>query len=107
MDSSLFLFAKFADCFMRKLTFLKEVYIMELKKKCQIAEQVGEFVLGCAIGACISKNVLPNCNGIEKIFVSAGAGVCSWMAGKTFAKHFYKFCDDTFGADFKEEIAAM
>lgn len=76
---------------------------METKEKCKIAEQVCEFVLGGAIGACTNQ-VLPKCSKFEKVFVVSGAVIGSWVAGRIFAKHFYKFCDSTFDTDFSIEI---
>lgn len=77
---------------------------METEQKCKIAEQIGEFVLGMAVGAVLNNTVLPKCNKFEKAIVVTGAGISSWMLGRTFAKHFYKFCDAAFDTDFSIEI---
>ena len=76
---------------------------MDVYKKCNIAEQVGEAILGASIGLILTNNLFPKCsNNVEKIVLTAGAGIGGWIAGRVWAKHFYKFCDETFDTNYDE-----
>lgn len=72
-------------------------------KKCVIAEQVCEGLIGGAIGVVLCKTVIPKCNGFEATVVALGTGALGWMIGRDFAKKFYKFCDNTFETEFEDE----
>lgn len=72
-------------------------------KKCVVAEQVCEVLIGGASAIILNKTVIPKCNGLETIVVGLGGSVLGWMVGRGFAKQFYKFCDATFDTEFKEE----
>lgn len=72
-------------------------------KKCVIAEQVCEGLIGGAIAIVLGKTVIPKCDGFEATVVTLGTGALGWMVGRGFAKKFYKFCDDTFDTEFEEE----
>ena len=81
---------------------------MDVYKKCNIAEQVGEVILGGAIGLLVTNNLYPKCsNNFEKVVIMAGAGIGGWIAGRVWAKHFYKFCDETFDTNYEEEIKRL
>lgn len=71
-------------------------------KKCVMAEQVCEVLIGGASAIILNKTVTPKCNGLETIVVTLGSGVLGWMVGRGFAKKFYKFCDDTFDTEFED-----
>ena len=74
---------------------------MDVKKKCEIAETIGELVLGGAMGVLSAKAMDTVCeNTFEKVLVASGAVVGSWMTGRAFAKQFYKFCNAAFNTDF-------
>ena len=78
---------------------------MNVYKKCEIAEQVGEVLMGGAMGLLLTNHVYPKCeNNLEKIVITLGAGVGGWVAGRVWAKHFYKFCDVAFDTDHEEII---
>ena len=72
------------------------------EKKCIMAEQVCEVLIGGAAGIVVSNYIFPKCNKSEKVIVTLGSMVTGWAAGRAFAKTFYKFCDVKFGTDFKE-----
>lgn len=77
---------------------------MDTMKKCVVAEQVCELLIGGALGVVMTNNVMPKCtNGAEKLLVLAGTCVGAWAAGRGFAKKFYSFCDAQFGTDFGDE----
>lgn len=74
---------------------------MDVKKKCEIAETIGELVLGGAIGIVSANAIDAVCeNTFSKVLVTGGVVVGSWMAGRAFAKQFYKFCNAAFNTDF-------
>lgn len=76
---------------------------MTTEKKCMIAEQVGEVFIGAAIGTVVANNVIPKCDtAVQKIAVTVGSAIGGWIAGRVWAKHWFKFCDSTFGTDFKD-----
>lgn len=77
---------------------------MDKETKCVLAEATCELVLGAAIGVGLNKFVLPKCDAIEKVVVTAGTCVGGWMLGRGFAKQFYKFCDYAYGTDFSDII---
>lgn len=74
---------------------------MDVKKKCEIAETIGEVILGGAIGI-LARDIVydDRKSGCEKAIVTIGIGIGSWMAGRAFAKQCYKFCNGVFGTDF-------
>lgn len=72
-------------------------------KKCVIAEQVCEVLIGGASAIILNKTVTPKCNGLETIVVGLGSSVLGCMVGRSFAKKFYKFCDDTFDTEFEDD----
>ena len=80
---------------------------MTKEKKCYYAEMIGEALMGAAVATCINKTVMPKCNGCEKIAVTLGAAVGGWMIGRSFAKTFYKFCDEVFDTDFSDTIEKL
>lgn len=81
---------------------------MKKETKCKIGEVVGEVVLGLAVGVVTDNIVYPKCNNkIEKIAVTLGTGVGSWMLGRAWAKTYYKFCDEVFDTDFEDVIDAL
>jgi len=80
---------------------------MDKETKCVLAEAACELVLGAAIGVGLNKFVLPKCDPVEKVVVTAGTCVGSWMLGRGFCKQFYKFCDGVFGTDFGDVIEQM
>ena len=81
---------------------------MTTETKCIIAEQVCEGLMGMAAGTVVANYAKNhNCNAIETIGLSLGAMVAQWSVGRAFGKQFYKFCDGTFGTDFKDVIEKM
>ena len=81
---------------------------MKTETKCMIAETVGELMLGGAVSIVLQNHVYPECdNKTEKVIVTLGTMVGSWMLGRAWAKTFYKFCDGVFDADFEDIIDAL
>ena len=75
------------------------------EKRCVVAEQICEALIGGAIGVVVSNNVLPKCNNIvEKTIVVLGTGVAGFALGRKFAKGFYKYCDAQFGTELGDVI---
>ena len=73
-----------------------------------VAEQIGEVLIGSAIGVIVDKTLLDKCNLREGLVVAGGATVMTWMIARAFGKQFYKWCDSAIpGADFKETIEQM
>jgi hypothetical protein len=78
---------------------------MTNEKKYQIAEAVGEVLIGGAIGTYVNKTVdYDECNCLEKAALVGGVAVLGWMAGRTFAKQLAKFWDVKFGTELSEGI---
>ena len=78
---------------------------MTNETKCVIAEQVLEGLMGGAIGIALTKFVLPKCNVTEKVVVTLGTCVGSWVLGRELGKKFYKWCDDNVeDVDFEDVI---
>lgn len=73
---------------------------IEKSAKCVVAEQICELLIGGAIGIGVSKTVMPKCNIAEKVVVTLGSALVTYMIGNAFGKKFYKFCDTTFDTEF-------
>lgn len=80
---------------------------MTTEKKCVIAEHVGEALIGGAIAVGLNKANDHLDSGVEKALLTGGVLVGSWMAGRAFAKQFFKFCDVAFGTEFKNITDAL
>lgn len=81
---------------------------MDTEMKCLVAETVGEGILGYTIGTAVSKLLIPKCETkTEMVALALGTGIVSWMAGRTFAKQFLKFCDEMFDTDFEDDIEKL
>lgn len=81
---------------------------MDTETKCMIAEAIGEAMLGGAIGVGLVNHVYPKCDSnTEKVIMTLGTMVGSWMIGRAFGKQFYKFCDSAFDTDFEDIIDSL
>lgn len=76
---------------------------MNVKTKCVIAENIGEALIGGAVGICLNKTIIPKCNKFETLVVIGGAAIGAGIVGNKFGKGFYKFCNDVFDTDFMVE----
>lgn len=78
---------------------------MTTEQKFVVAEQIGEALLGGAIGITVTNVVFPKCdNAFEKAVVLLGTSIGSWMIGRTFCKHLAKFCDDAFDTELSDDL---
>ena len=81
---------------------------MEKETKCIITERICECFIGGTVGIIASDHVLPKCeNNFDKVVVTGGALIGSFMIGRAFTKQFLKFCDSVFGTDFKDVTDEM
>lgn len=81
---------------------------MNKETMCKVGEVAGEVILGLATGVAVENIVYPKCNNkLEKVAVTLGTGIGSWMIGRVWAKHYYKFCDVVFDTDFEDMIDAL
>ena len=74
---------------------------MTTEKKCVVAEQVCEVIIGAGVGAVLNNHLAKNdYNAINKVAITLAAGIFTWSATRGFAKKFFKFCDDMFDTEF-------
>ena len=81
---------------------------MTTETKCVVAETVCEGLMGLAAGTVIANYAIKHdCNAVETTVLTLGAMVVQWSVGRAFAKQFYKYCDNSFGTDFKDVIEQL
>lgn len=78
---------------------------MTTESKLMIAETIGEGLIGGAIGVVVVNNILPECdNKHDKVLVTAGGIIVSWLLGRKFAKEFYEWGDAVFDTDMSDNF---
>lgn len=81
---------------------------MNKRTKCEIAEFIGEAVIGLGVGTCLNEIVLPRLDKkSDKIIVYAAGVLVTLPIGHLYARSFYRLCDLKLGTDFVKEYKLL
>ena len=73
---------------------------MTTKDKILIAEKVGEFALGWAIGSIAATTTKPK-GIVDTVLCTVGTAALSFTVGRIFQKEFEEYCEEAFDVDMK------